>query len=169
MRVHSGAIPLSVPFVVLLLYAGAHAQEIPVIGAKVPVYVMRLNSGTTQCKNGTTHHDSCATANIRGHRVTVAWNQQTKVVTYLFTDDRLLVGDSELGVGGSCRIAADSGRNDSRLTKYQQWVVTEEWKETFTQWSGDATWYAALEVDSGKPGYATIVGFVQSRDLKLLH
>jgi hypothetical protein len=106
--------------------------------------------------------------NIRGHRVTIAWDQQTNAVTYLFTDDRRLVGDSELGVGGSCRIAGDGGRGDSRLIKYQQWLVTENRRESFREWSGEATWYAALDVDSANPGRATIVGFVQSRYL-LLH
>ena len=101
--------------------------------------------------------------------MTIAWDQQTKEVTYLFTDDQHLVGDSELSVGGSCRIAGDGGRGDSRLTKYRQWLVTEDWKESFSKWSGDATWYAALRVDPLNPGYATIVGFVQSRDLRLLH
>jgi hypothetical protein len=78
-----------------------------------------------------------------------------------------MVGDSELGVGGSCRIAGDSGRGDSRLIKSREWLVTEDWRESFREWSGRATWYAALDLDSGHPGYATIVGFMQSRYLKL--
>ena len=108
-----------------------------------------------------------ATVNILGHRVTIAWDQQTKAVTYLFTDDPRLIGDSELSVGGSCRIAGDSGRGDSRLIKYRQWLVTEDWRENFSKWSGKATWYAALDLDSAIPGRAIIVGFVQSRYLKL--
>jgi hypothetical protein len=95
------------------------------IGAKVPAYVVGTSSGSQQCETGTAHQDPCTTMNIRGHRVTIAWDQQTKAVTYLFTDDRRLVGDSELGVGGSGRIAGDGGRGDSRLIKYQQWLVTK--------------------------------------------
>ena len=162
LRVHSPVIRLFISFVVLLPWTGAQAQEFPVIGAEVSAYLVRTRSETKQCESGTTHHDPCATVNIRGHRVTVAWDQ-TKAVTYLFTDDRRLVGDSELSVRGSCRVAGDSGRGDSRLIKYRQWLVTEDWGERFSKWSGEATWYAALHVHSEKPGYATIVGFVQSR------
>ena len=111
------------------------------------------------------YRDPCVTVNISAHRVTVAWDQQTRAVTYLFTDDQRLLGDSELSVGGSCRVAGDSGRSASRLIKYGQWLVTEDWRESFREWSGAATWYAALRVDSEKPGYATIVGFVQDRYL----
>jgi hypothetical protein len=160
---------LLISFVVLLLCTRAQAQEFPVIGAKVPAHVVGTSSGIRQCETETAQHDPCATVNIRGHRVTVAWEQQTKAVTYLFTDDRHLIGDSELGVGGHCRIRGDSGRGDSHLTKYREWLVAEEWKESFSNWSGDAVWYAALQVDSGNPAYANIVGFVQSRDLNLSH
>ena len=90
LRVHPHAIRLFISFVVLLLCTGAQAQEFPVIGARVPAYVMGTSSGTQQCETGTVHHDPCTTMNIRGHRVTIAWDQQTKDVTYLFTDDRRL-------------------------------------------------------------------------------
>jgi hypothetical protein len=167
LRVHPHAIRLLILFGVLLLCTRAQAQEFPVIGAKVPAHVVGTSSGTRQCETETAQHDPCATVNIRGHRVTVAWDQQTKAVTYLFTDDRHLIGDSELSVGGSCRIVGDAGRGDSRLIKYRQWLVTEDWRESFTKWSGGATWYAALGIDPGRPNYATILGFVQSRFLKL--
>jgi hypothetical protein len=130
---------------------------------------MRQSGKTMHCQNEAAHRDPCATVNIRGHQVTIAWDKHTEAVTYLFTDDRRLVGDSELGVGGSCRIAGDSGQGDSHLTKYGEWLVAEEWKESLSNWSGDAVWYAALQVDSGNSAYATIVGFLQSRDLKLSH
>jgi len=87
----------------------------------------------------------------------------------MFTDDRRLVGDSELSVGGHCRIVGDRGRGDSQLSRYGHWLVAEDWKESFHAWSGNATWYAALQVDSGNPSYATIVGFVQSPDIKPSH
>ena len=161
------AIRLFISFVVLLLCVGGQAQEVPLIGAKVPEDVLGASSGIPQCETGTSQHDPCATVNILGHRVTIAWDQQTKAVTYLFTDDPRLIGDSELSVGGSCRIAGDSGRGDSRLIKYRQWLVTEDWRENFSKWSGKATWYAALDLDSAIPGRAIIVGFVQSRYLKL--
>jgi len=166
LRIHSGAISLSF---LVFVFAGARAQEFPVIGTKVPEYVMRQSGGTTHCQNGTAHSEPCTTVNIRGYRVTIAWDEETEAVTYLFTDDMRLIGDSELGVGGHCRIAGAGERGDNGLTKYREWLVTEEWKERFRKWSGDTTWYAALQVDSGNPEYAFIVGFVQSRDLKPSH
>ena len=166
MTVHLHAIRLFVSLIVLLVCTGGQAQEFPVIGAKVPANVVRTGSGTLQCETGT-HRDPCATVKLRGHRVTIAWDQQTKAVTYLFTDDRRLVGDSELGVGGSCSVAGDGGRGGSRLIKYRQWLVTEDWRESFKGWSGGATWYAVLDLDSGHSGYATVVGFTQSRYLEL--
>src|SRR5271169_3654702 len=151
LRLRSHAIPLCVWFVVLFLCTGAQAQVFPVIGAKVPAFVTNTASGTRQCENGAARHDSCATVNLRGHRVTVGWDQHTKVVTYMFTDDRRLVGDSELSVGGHCRIVGDRGRGDSQLSRYGHWLVAEDWKESFHAWSGNATWHAALQVDSGNP------------------
>jgi hypothetical protein len=168
LRLPSHAIPLCVWFVGLFLCTGAQAQVFPVIGAKVPAFVTNTASGTRQCENGTARHDSCATVNLRGHRVTVGWDQHTKVVTYVFTDDRRLVGDSELASAAT----ADSRRprqSDSQLSRYSHWLVAKDWKESFHAWSGNATWYAALQVDSGNPNYATIVGFVQSPDIKPSH
>jgi hypothetical protein len=57
-----------------------------------------------------------------------------------------------LSVGGSCRVTRDRGRGDGRLIKYRQWLVTEDWRKSFREWSGAATWYATLHVDSEKPG-----------------
>ncbi len=144
-----------------LPYAAGQAQEFPVMGAHVPTYIARARNATSQCEKGTKRHDSCATVTIQGHRVAVGWNQQTKAINYLFTDDKRLIGDSELEVGGSCRVAA------VHLTRYGQWFVAEEWKDRFSKWSGDAIWHAVLRVSTANPEYATIIGFVQNSDLKL--
>ena len=76
---------------------------------------------TKRCETGTERQDPCATIDLRGRRVTVEWDQQTKVITYVFTDDRRLFGDSELSVGGSCRIIGDSNRGESRFDRYGRW------------------------------------------------
>jgi hypothetical protein len=133
------------------------------------MFITSTGGATQQCEIATKRHDPCVTVGLRSHRLTVAWDKQTKVATYLFTDDQRLVGDSELAVGGSCRIGGDHGRGDSRLSRHGHWLVSANSKERFHEWSGNATWYAALQIDSDNPSYATIVGFVQSRDLEPSH
>jgi hypothetical protein len=105
---------------------------------------------------------------IKGHRVTIAWDERTKEITYLFTDDPKLVGDSGLGVGGSCRIAGDAGRSASPVFQFLRWLISPDWTEGFSDWSGGAFWCAALRRDAENHTYGTIEGFVQSHYLPSL-
>lgn len=98
---------------------------------------------------------------------TIAWDTQTKAITYLFTDDRRLVTDSELGVGGRCRLVDETGKPDD-VVQYMDWLVTPKWADMIGNLSGDATWYAALRRDAPQSEYGKIVGFVQSRYLKIV-
>ena len=47
------------------------------------------------------------------------------------------------------------------------YVILNKWGDTVRDLSGDAFWYAALRKGSEAPQYGQIVGFVQSRYLKL--
>jgi hypothetical protein len=40
----------------------------------------------------------------------VAWDLQTKAVTYIFTSNKRFITDSGLSVGGLCRLVDESGR-----------------------------------------------------------
>jgi hypothetical protein len=89
------------------------------------------------------------------------------VVTYIFTDDPRLVTDSELAIGGSCRIVQEHGEPDL-LVRYLNWLVDPKWSDTMQDLSGDSVWSAILKRDPDHPNeFATIVGFVQSKYLKL--
>ena len=95
---------------------------------------------------------------------TIAWDTQTKTIRYLFTDDRRLVTDSELGVGGKCHLVDEAGKPDD-VVPYIHWLVTLKWTDTIGVLSGDARWYAVLSRDALQSEYGKIVGFVQSRYL----
>lgn len=97
---------------------------------------------------------------------TIAWDAKTNAVTYIFTDDRHLVTDSELGVGGDCRLVGESEEPD-QLVHYMDWLIDPKWGDTVMDLSGEAFWYAALRKEREAPEYGQIVGFVQSRYLKL--
>ena len=97
---------------------------------------------------------------------TVAWDERTKVVTYLFTTDHRIVTDSELGVGGGCRLVDETGEPDV-VVQYIGWLVTPEWTDTIRDLSGDAIWYAALRRDAPPSENGTVVAFVQSPYLRL--
>ncbi|MGH9511528.1 MAG: hypothetical protein ACRD2U_05270 [Terriglobales bacterium] len=84
----------------------------------------------------------------------------------MFTEDHRLVTDSELGVGGRCRLLDEAGKPDD-MSHYLDWLVTTEWADTVGSLSGDATWYAAIRRDAPQSEYGTVVAFVQSRYLKI--
>jgi hypothetical protein len=101
------------------------------------------------------HYDPCASIKIRSVHFTIAWDANTKAISYLFTRDERVVTDSELGVGGSCSVRPDD------LVPYLQWFVTPKWADTIQDFSGDAVWFALLQKDG------TIAAFVQSQYLKI--
>lgn len=47
-------------------------------------------------------------------------------------------------------------------------LVTPKWADMIGNLSGDAKWYAALRRDAPQSEYGKIVGFVQSRYLKIV-
>ena len=112
------------------------------------------------------HHDPCASIKIESVLFTIAWDADSKLISYLFTEDHHFVTDSELGVGGSCNVAPKVGEPVT-LFSYLDWLVTPKWADTLQGLSGDAVWYAALRKDASRPRYAKITGFVQSRYLKV--
>jgi hypothetical protein len=128
--------------------------------------VLKARTRSRLCPTDINHHDPCASVEIDLMLFTIAWDAQTKAITYLFTDDRLLVTDSELDVGGPCRLVKHSGETDE-IVHYMDWLIAPEWKDTVRDLSGDAVWYAALRKEFQQPQYGEIVGFVQSRYLKL--
>jgi len=97
---------------------------------------------------------------------TIAWDAKTQAITYLFTSDKHFIGDSELSVGGLCRLVGESEK-PYEFTYYTGWLITSEWGDNARDLSGDAIWHVALRRDAAHPLYGTIVGFVQSRYLKI--
>jgi hypothetical protein len=93
-------------FPVLLVAGRVDAQETktPSLGSPVPQQVISARTRGQHCLTDANHLDPCASVTIRGVLFTVAWDEKTKVVTYLFTADHRLVTDSELGVGGGGRL-----------------------------------------------------------------
>jgi hypothetical protein len=153
----------------LLLLAGrvgAQETKIPSLGSSVPKQVITARTRGQHCLTDVNHHDPCASVKIRGVLFTVAWDEQTKVVTYLFTADHRLVTDSELGVGGGCRLVDEAGKPDV-VVRYMGWLITPAWTDTVRDFSGDAIWYAALRRDAPQSENGRVVAFVQSRYLRL--
>jgi hypothetical protein len=147
----------------LLQEVGPSKLSMPQIGAKVSPDVMNARNRSQVCRVDTNRNDPCALVKIRGALITVAWNQRSKTVTYLFTEDTSFVTDSELSLGGSCRIA----ESRSEPIHYLDWLLTPDWADTAHYVSGYTTaWYAALRTDGEYPGYGRIAGFVQSRYAK---
>jgi hypothetical protein len=128
--------------------------------------VLKASSDDKQCLTDINHRDPCASVRIERMLFTIAWDTQTKAITYLFTEDPRLVTDSELGVGGRCRLVNEAGQPDD-VAGYMDWLVTPKWADTIRNLSGDVTWYAALRKDAPQSEYGKIVGFVQSRYLKI--
>ena len=149
--------------VVLLqvLVSTLHAQQsrgstlLPRLGEMVPQSLVRTGPHQT-CATNPPRRDPCATLRFREIVFTLAWDEKTKFVTYLFTNDVHFITDAELSVGGECRL---SRRNASG--RYTNWLVTPMWADTARRFSGEAKWYALLEKKDGDHGI--IRGFVQSR------
>jgi hypothetical protein len=155
--------------VAILLLAGrvdAQDPKVPSLGSPVPKQVITARTRGRQCLTDVNHHDPCASVRIRGVLFTVGWDEQTKVVTYLFTADHRLVTDSELGVGGGCRLVDEAGK-PYFFVPYTGWLITTAWTDTIRDFSGDAIWYAALRRDGPQSENGTVVAFVQSRYLRL--
>jgi hypothetical protein len=155
-------------FALVLHAPQAEAQEsnVPKLVSQVPQRVLRARTRSQGCLTGTNHHDPCASVRIKGTLFTIAWDTHTKEITYLFTSDHRFITDSELGVGGGCRLV-DEGGKAFDLAQYMNWLVTPRWADTAGSLSGDATWYAALRRDTTSSEYGRVVGFVQSRYLKI--
>ena len=118
------------------------------------------------CLTDVSHRDPCATVNIKRILFKIAWDRETSAVTFLFTQDHHLITDSELGVGGGRRLLDESDK-PYVLTPYLGWLFTPVWMDSAQYLSGDAVWHAALRRDSASSKSGKIVGFVQSRYLKL--
>jgi len=143
-------------------------EYVPQLGSKIPPYILKARTDSRRClTDDAGHRDPCASVAIQKKRFTIAWDAKTNEVTYLFTDDPDLVMDSELGVGGSCRLVEQDGKPIETF-HYMGWLVTSVWTDMAKEVSGDAYWYAALRRDAAHADYGTIVGFVQSRYLKLV-
>jgi len=150
-----------------LVGRGARAQDtnVPALGSQVSPRVLKARLHAQECPTDINHRDPCASIKIKNVLFTIAWDKDTKAITYLFTDDRTFVTNSELSVGGECRLL-DEGGTPEDVAQYMGWLVTPKWSDTEDAVSGKTIWYAALR-RGAKTGYGTIVGFVQSRYLKL--
>jgi hypothetical protein len=145
---------------------GAQELKVPSLGSPVPKQVVTAQTRAQRCLTDVNRHDPCASVRIRGLLFTVAWDEQTNVVTYLFTADHRLVTDSELGIGGGCRLVDENGK-PYVVVQYIGWLVTPAWTDTIRDLSDDAIWYAALRRDAPQSKNGTVVAFVQSRYLRL--
>jgi hypothetical protein len=147
------------------LPARAQARSLPKVGAPVPDFVT-AEKHTKECATGTGHKDPCVELEIDRIKYTVAWDAQTKAVTWLFTDDRRIVTDTQLAVGNSCRLVQDSGAPDA-IVSYLKWIIDPRWKGMAPDITGSAVWYAALHKDPFDATFGSVVGFVQSAYLPI--
>lgn len=150
-----------------VLQTGAQERHVPELGSQVPSYVLKARTDSQECLTDINHRDPCASVKIGEKLFTIAWDARTKAIAYIFTDDRHLVTDSELGVGGSCRLLDEAGQ-PYEIVSYMDWAITPKWVDTVKDLSGDAFWYAALRKETSHIKYGRIVGFVQSRYLKVV-
>jgi len=118
-------------FAVLIWGSHARAQtpKVPLLGSRIPEYVLMKRTGDQECRTDVNHRDPCASIKIKNILFTVAWDADTKAITYLFTEDRRFVGDSELGVGGLCNVAPKVGEPVAFFS-YMNWLVTPKWAGT---------------------------------------
>jgi hypothetical protein len=157
----------ALPVCVLLLSAPpAHAQlKSPLrLGAPIPASLDNADKHEKRCHTSDTQVDPCTEVKIGSIRCTIAWDEQTKAITYLFTDDRSLVTDNGLAVGNSLRLS-DAGQSDTTVP-YMKWMIDPKWKDTDAR-MGTAVWYAVLHKDSLDHHFGDVVGFVQSRYIQL--
>jgi hypothetical protein len=146
----------------------AQKRYVPKLDSKVPSYVLKARVDSQQCLTDTDtgHRDPCALVAIQKRHFTIAWDAKTNEITYLFTDDRNLIMDSELSVGGLCRLVEQDGK-PVEVVQYMGWLITGAWTDMARDVSADAYWFAALRRDVAYPEYGRIIGFVQSRYLKV--
>jgi hypothetical protein len=145
------------------LPAHAATSSLPALGTPVPTSLLRH---VKHCRTHGDQRDPCTEIQVDHVKYTVAWNDQTKAVTYLFTNDRRLVTGTGLSVGGTCRVTGDSGQTDPTVS-YLKWFIDPKWKGKDTSAGSKGIWYAALQKDGMDASYGDIVGFVQSSYLKL--
>lgn len=152
----------------VLLLPAAHAQmsSLPQLGAPVPDSLLASAKHQKLCRTGDDHRDPCAAVKIGKVHYTIAWDAQTKNVTYLFTADRALVTDTGLSVGDTCRIIQDSGVADSTMP-YMKWLIDPNWQGKDATLTGSDLWYAAIHRDDLDHHFGDIVGFVQSRYIQI--
>jgi len=145
--------------------AAAQVLSVPHLGSRVSEQVIAARNGDQQCLTDIDHHDPCASIKINNVLFTIGWDETTKTVSYLFTEDHHFVTDSELGIGGQCNVAPRVG-GPVVLFPYLDWLLARRWADTKHELTGDALWYAALQKDAAHPRYARIAGFIQSRYLR---
>ncbi|HSY00935.1 MAG TPA: hypothetical protein VK819_02220 [Acidobacteriaceae bacterium] len=150
----------------LALPAPAQIAHLPQLGDPAPNSVSAAEKHGKVCDTGSGHKDPCAEIEIAKIKFTVAWDAQTKAITYLFTADRRVVTDSQLSVGTTCLVFDSAGAPDPTVP-FTKWIIDPKLKGAYTSLAGNATWYAALQKDGDDPHYGNIVGFVQSSYLAL--
>ncbi len=156
----------SAVLVICALHAHGQGKRLPTLGSHAPSWLLSARAHSETCLTDVSHRDPCATVPIKRILFKIAWDRETSAVTFLFTQDHHLITDSELGVGGGCRLLDESDK-PYVLTPYLGWLFTRMWMDSAQYLSGDAVWYAALRRDSASSESGKIVGFVQSRYLKL--
>jgi hypothetical protein len=156
----------SAVLVICALHAHGQEQRLPTLGSRAPSWVPSARAHSETCLTDVNHRDPCATVTIKSMLFKIAWDRETSAVTFLLTEDPHLVTDSELGIGGGCRLL-DGADQPYPLTPYLGWLFTPMWADSVEDLSGDAVWYAALRKESTLLPYGRIVGFVQSRYLKV--
>lgn len=144
--------------------AQAQIDHLPKLGSPAPAWLITTDKHEKECRTGPGHRDPCTEIEVGKIKYTIAWDTQTKNITYLFTDDRRLVTDSGLSVGGTCRVA---GAEDAGTISYMKWLIDPRWKGVDPKAGDDAVWYAAMHKNDFDPHYGDIVGFVQSSYLSI--
>ena len=140
--------------------AQAQIEHLPALGSPAPASLITADKHAKECRTGPNHRDPCAEIAIGKIKYTVAWDAQSKNITYIFTDSRDLVTDSGLSVGGTCRVAG--APEDAGTISYMKWLIDPRWKGVDPKSGDEAVWYAALHKNDFDPHYGDIVGFVQS-------
>jgi hypothetical protein len=151
-----------IPFLLLASTLASQTKPRLRLGATVPQIALAYKG--KNCLTDVGHYDPCASLKVGRAMFTVAWDANSKAITYVFTRD--LVTDSELAAGGSCRVQDEFGKPDA-TTPYNEWVIDPKWVDTAEDVSGDALWYAVLKPSPSNREYAQIVGFIQTKYLKL--
>jgi hypothetical protein len=109
--------------------ASAQLSKVPSLGSQVPRQVITARTAGKQCLTDVKHDEPCASVKIRGMLFTIAWDRQTRAITYIFTDDPRLVIDSELSVGGGCTLIGE-GDKPFPVAEYIGWLITPYWADT---------------------------------------